>query len=103
MMAYFDGLLDIHTMHDFKKCLQTARPLTSAIPYVIPWKSICIALPDSDMPNAQLLHVLNGTIVGLLSACNASLPLPSDHCLLRLSDIPLLPCVGLGKFVATSY
>lgn len=97
MMAYFDGLVDIRHVSTMEQCIKSARALTSTRPYILPWKNIYVVLPDLDLTNDQILHVLNGSIVGLLSYDNGLLPDMIHQKLLRLIHIPLLPCIGLGK------
>jgi hypothetical protein len=103
MIAYFDGLLDIRHSHDIQKCMQLSRPLTSTIPYILPWKNVYITLPNPQITHEYLLHALNGTIVGLLSSHKLLAPPTEDQHLLCLCEIPLVPCVGLGNDVENNF
>lgn len=102
MMAYFDGLIDVHNASELEARIKFTLPLTDMIPYVLPWRNVYVALSNMDLPDRHVLRVLNGAIVGLLSY-DHPLPYPIGRSLLRLSPVPLLPCIGLGKWLMKDY
>jgi hypothetical protein len=98
MIAYFDGFVDTSFERITTIRLETIPPLISTTPYVVSWNHVYVSVPDTDISNEQILQVLNGAVVGLLT-CDKRILLPEsyDSYIYRLKDIPLLPCIGLGK------
>ncbi|KAG9400643.1 Polynucleotide 5'-hydroxyl-kinase nol9 [Aphanomyces cochlioides] len=102
--AYFLGdvpvpgnvsLVNVHCTSEqtrYGRLLSTIYP--QQVPYRVPFANVALRISGASVPPSQVLHVLNGSVVGL--CIHPHDVKPANDGPLVVLDNPMVPCVGHG-------